>query len=77
MTGLGTTGFLAFAVLRATGFLALPTLRLAGVLPLPDPLLDLPLAMLSFPLPDRRAALSHEGQGLLQFDIGRFQQPLP
>ena len=51
MTGLGTTGFFAFAALRATGFLVFGTLRLAGVLPLPDPFLDLPLAMLSFPLP--------------------------
>src|ERR1700759_2666933 len=53
MTGLGTTGFLAFALLRGTGFFALGTLRLAGVLPLPEPFLDLPFAMLSFPLPAR------------------------
>src|SRR6266849_395721 len=51
MTGLGTIGFLAFAVFLATGFLAFGTLRLAGVLPLPDPFLDLPLARLSFPFP--------------------------
>src|SRR6266851_791609 len=63
MTGLGTTGFFAFAVFFATGLLVFVALRLADVLPLPDPFLDLPLAMLSFPLPRRRGALSHEGQG--------------
>src|SRR5450631_1942495 len=52
MTGLGTIGFLALAVFLATGFLVFVALRLAGgVLPLPDPFLDLPLAMLTFPLP--------------------------
>src|SRR5580693_4121125 len=55
MTGLGTIGFLAFADFLATGFFVFGALRLVGVLPLPDPFLDLPLAMLSFPLPAQLA----------------------